>query len=189
VEEAIHFGRAIEDPNNEYHEGPTRGLSGMRRLRQAERIPLATNTVVVNFEQFAANILGPAVDVILLDTTFWGGIRACVKAAGVCGTFQLGIAVHSSGELGIHLATMPHLGAEVPNLALAGKRGGGPGRNRTGIQGFAVLCITTLPPDRRRNSATKLQRPASLRLRRSSSRPVRVYPDGARSVFRKCPMP
>src|SRR3954453_9482861 len=24
---------------------------------------------------------------------------------------------------------------------------GGPGRNRTGIQGFAVLCITTLPPD------------------------------------------
>ena len=26
--------------------------------------------------------------------------------------------------------------------------GGGPGRNRTGIRGFAVRCITTLPPDR-----------------------------------------
>ena len=26
------------------------------------------------------------------------------------------------------------------------KKTGGPGRNRTGIQGFAVLCITTLPP-------------------------------------------
>ncbi len=26
---------------------------------------------------------------------------------------------------------------------------GGPGRNRTGIEGFAVLCITTLPPDPR----------------------------------------
>ena len=26
-------------------------------------------------------------------------------------------------------------------------QGGGPGRNRTGIRGFAVLCITTLPPD------------------------------------------
>ncbi len=25
---------------------------------------------------------------------------------------------------------------------------GGLGRNRTGIQGFAVLCITTLPPGR-----------------------------------------
>jgi hypothetical protein len=34
--------------------------------------PLATNTVVVNFEQLAANALNTAVDVILLDTTFWG---------------------------------------------------------------------------------------------------------------------
>ena len=89
----------------------------MRRVREGVRIPLATNTVVINFEQLAANVLNPAVDVILLDTTFWGGIRACIKAAGVCETFQLGIAVHSSGELGIQLATMLHLGAVVPNLA------------------------------------------------------------------------
>jgi glucarate dehydratase len=58
----------------------------------------------------------PAVDVILLDTTFWGGIRACVRAAQICDTFGLGIAVHSSGELGIQLATMLHLGAVLPNL-------------------------------------------------------------------------
>jgi len=54
-----------------------------------------------------------------LDTTFWGGIRACVKAAGVCETFQIGVAVHSSGELGIQLATMLHLGAVIPNLSFA----------------------------------------------------------------------
>ena len=83
------------------------------------RVPLATNTVVVNFEQLAANVLDTAVDVILLDTTFWGGIRACVKAAAVCETFQLGVAVHSSGELGIQLATMLHLGAVIPNLSFA----------------------------------------------------------------------
>ncbi len=63
--------------------------------------------------------LNTAVDVILLDTTFWGGIRACLKAAGVCETFQLGVAVHSSGELGIQLATMLHLGAVLPNLSFA----------------------------------------------------------------------
>jgi len=57
--------------------------------------------------------------VILLDTTFWGGIRQCVKAAGVCETFQMGVAVHSSGELGIQLATMLHLGAVIPNLSFA----------------------------------------------------------------------
>ena len=72
-----------------------------------------------NFEQLAANVLDTAVDVILLDTTFWGGIRPCVKAAGVCETFQLGVAVHSSGELGIQLATMLHLGAVLPNLTFA----------------------------------------------------------------------
>jgi glucarate dehydratase len=37
----------------------------------------------------------------------------------VCETFQLGVAVHSSGELGIQLATMLHLGAVLPNLGYA----------------------------------------------------------------------
>ena len=119
TEQAIRFGRAIEDLNNDYLEDPVFGLTGMRHAREKLRIPLATNTVVVNFEQLAANVLDRAVDVILLDTTFWGGIRPCVKAAGICETFQLGLAVHSSGELGIQLATMLHLGAVVPNLSFA----------------------------------------------------------------------
>jgi len=119
TEQAIRFGQAIEDLRNDYLEDPVYGLNGMRRTRQMVRVPLATNTVVVNFEQLAANALDTAVDVILLDTTFWGGIRACVKAAAVCETFQLGVAVHSSGELGIQLATMLHLGAVIPNLSFA----------------------------------------------------------------------
>jgi glucarate dehydratase len=119
IDQALHFGHAIEDIRNDYYEDPVWGLNGMRQVRAAVRIPTATNTVVVNFEQLAANLRDPAVDVILLDTTFWGGIRPCVKAAGVCETFQQGIAVHSSGELGIQLATMLHLGAVLPNLSYA----------------------------------------------------------------------
>ena len=119
TEQAIRFGQAIEGVRNDYLEDPVFGMNGMRRTRQMVRIPLATNTIVVNFEQLAANVLDTAVDVILLDTTFWGGIRPCIKAAGVCETFQLGIAVHSSGELGIQLATMLHLGAVLPNLSFA----------------------------------------------------------------------
>jgi glucarate dehydratase len=119
TEQAIRFGQAIEELRNDYLEDPVFGLNGMRRTRELVRIPLATNTVVVGFEQLAANVLNTAVDVILLDTTFWGGIRACVKAATVCETFQLGVAVHSSGELGIQLATMLHLGAVLPNLSFA----------------------------------------------------------------------
>ncbi|HEY9408746.1 MAG TPA: enolase C-terminal domain-like protein [Jiangellaceae bacterium] len=119
AEDGVRFAKAIEGLNNDYLEDPTYGLNGLRRVREKTSLPIATNTVVVNFEQLAANVRDPAVDVILLDTTFWGGIRACIKAAGVCDTFQLGVAVHSSGELGIQLATMLHLGGVVPNLSFA----------------------------------------------------------------------
>jgi glucarate dehydratase len=119
TEQAIWFGQRIEDLNNDYLEDPVFGLYGMRRTREKVRMPLATNTVIVGFEQLAANVRETAVDVILLDTTFWGGIRQCVKAAGVCEAFQFGVAVHSSGELGIQLATMLHLGAVLPNLTFA----------------------------------------------------------------------
>lgn len=115
VAEARRFGAAIRDLPNDYYEDPTWGLGGLRQLRDLG-LQIATNTVVINFEQLAANVLDRAVDVVLLDTTFWGGIRACVKAATVCDTFQLGVSVHSSGELGIQLATMLHLGAALPNL-------------------------------------------------------------------------
>jgi glucarate dehydratase len=119
AEQAIWFGQQIEDLRNDYFEDPVFGLHGMRRVREKVRMPLATNTVVINFEQLCANVLDTAVDVILLDTTFWGGIRPCLKAAGICEAFQYGVAVHSSGELGIQLATMLHLGAVIPNLAFA----------------------------------------------------------------------
>src|SRR5690606_30227521 len=119
VGESIWFAERIADLNNDYLEDPVFSLTGMRQVRENTSIPLATNTVVVNPEQLAANVRDPAVDVILLDTTFWGGIRPCVRAAGICEAFSLGVAVHSSGELGIQLATMRHLGAVVPNLVYA----------------------------------------------------------------------
>ena len=118
-DDAVHFGQAIEDLRNDYFEDPVYGIAPMKALRDFVRIPLATNTVVVNFEQLAANAATRAVDVILLDTTFWGGIRPCIKAAGVCETLGMQVAVHSSGELGIQLATMLHLGAVLPNLGYA----------------------------------------------------------------------
>ena len=117
--DAIAFGRGIADIRNDYFEDPVWGMPQLKRLKEFVPLPIATNTVVVNFEQLAENVRNGAVDVILLDTTFWGGIRPCIKAAGVCETMGLGVAVHSSGELGIQLATMLHMGAVVPNLGYA----------------------------------------------------------------------
>lgn len=119
VEEAIHVGRAIIDLKNDYFEDPCWGLEGMRRLRQFVPIPTATNAVVVNFEQLAQSIRQDLIDVVLLDTTFWGGLRQAHKAGTVLETFQYGASVHSSGELGIQLASMLHLGAALPNIGFA----------------------------------------------------------------------
>jgi glucarate dehydratase len=114
VKQAIRFGKAIEPLRNDYYEDPTWGLNGLRQVREAVDLRIATNTVVTSMEQLAANVQHRAVDVILLDTTFWGGIRPALQAATVCDAFQLGVGVHSSGELGIQLATMLHLGAVLP---------------------------------------------------------------------------
>jgi glucarate dehydratase len=119
VEQAIRFGQKIEDLHNDYYEDPALGMEAMRRVREMVRIPTATNTIVVNFEQLSIAIKQGGVDVVLLDTTFWGGLRQAWKGGVVCDTAKLGVAVHSSGELGIQLATMLHLGAALPNLSFA----------------------------------------------------------------------
>lgn len=119
VEESIRIGQAIEDLPNDYFEDPCFGLEAMRRVKSRVRIPTATNTVVVNFEQLNACFRQDAIDVILLDTTFWGGLRQAWMAGICCQKMNLGISVHSSGELGIQLATMLHLGAALPNLSFA----------------------------------------------------------------------
>lgn len=119
VAESLDVAAAIADLPNDYLEDPTWGLEGMRRVRDRIDIPTATNQVVVNLEQLAASIRLDAVDVVLLDTTFFGGLRQALRAGQVCETFQVDVAVHSSGELGIQLATMLHLGAVLPNLRFA----------------------------------------------------------------------
>ena len=123
VEQAIRVGKAIEDLNNDYFEDPTWGLEGMRRLKQFVRIPTATNTVVVNFEQLAANhpaggrrCRAARHDVLGRPAAGAQGREAC------CETFQYGASVHSSGEIGIQLASMLHLGAALPNLELRRRR-------------------------------------------------------------------
>ena len=52
-------------------------------------------------------------------TTVTAPLEAPLRHANGCHWGQLGVAVHSSGELGIQLATMLHLGAVIPNLSFA----------------------------------------------------------------------
>ena len=56
----------------------------MRRVRNMTRIPTATNTVVVNFEQLASCIRNEAIDVILPRYHILGGLRQTWKNSVVC---------------------------------------------------------------------------------------------------------
>src|SRR6201982_2544773 len=48
-----------------------------------------------------------------------GGTRPCIKAAAVCETPRISVAIHSSGELGVQLPTMLHMSSVLPNLSYA----------------------------------------------------------------------
>jgi len=60
-----------------------------------------------------------AVDVILSDHHFWGGLRRSQGLAAITETFGLGLSMHSNSHLGISLAAMVHLAAATPNLDYA----------------------------------------------------------------------
>ena len=136
-DDAVHFGRAIEDLRNDYYEDPVYGIAPMKALRDFVRIPLATNTIVVNFEQLAANAASRAVDVILLDTTFWGGIRPCVRLTGR-GDVVAALAVGEHALAGGSPAAA--LGGKLPDQGVGEGALGRPhaGRRLTEAAGMAV---------------------------------------------------
>lgn len=103
----------------EYLEDPTPGIDGMAEVAQAAPMPLATNMCVVAFDHLPPAIRKHAVQVILSDHHYWGGLRKSMVLAGICETFGIGLSMHSNSHLGISLAAMVHLAAATPNLTYA----------------------------------------------------------------------
>lgn len=103
----------------EYLEDPTPGIPGMAEVAAATGLPLATNMCVTHFAEIPESVRLGAVQVILSDHHFWGGLRASQRLAGICEVFGLGLSMHSNTHLGISLAAMTHLAAATPNLSYA----------------------------------------------------------------------
>lgn len=103
----------------EYLEDPTGGIEGMAQVRRSVPMPLATNMCVVSFADVAPAVAEGAVDVILSDHHFWGGLRRSQSLASICTTFGLGLSMHSNSHLGISLAAMVQLAAATPRLDYA----------------------------------------------------------------------
>jgi len=103
----------------EYLEDPAPGIEGMAAVGKEASMPLATNMAVVAFAQLPSSILQNAVQVVLSDHHFWGGLRRSQILAGICATWGMRLSMHSNSHLGISLAAMTHLAAATQNLDYA----------------------------------------------------------------------
>ncbi len=118
VETAIKIGKAL-DGVLEYLEDPVLGMDGMAAVAREVPMPLATNMAVIEFDHFPESVQKDAVQVVLSDHHYWGGLQASKHLAQICQTFGLGLSMHSNSHLGISLAAMTHLAATTPNLTYA----------------------------------------------------------------------
>mgnify|MGYP000987451292 FL=1 len=103
----------------EYYEDPCPGLEGMAEVHKRTGIPLATNMVVTDFDEFRRSVALGSVQIVLADHHYWGGLRDTQILARMCDTFGLGVSMHSNSHLGISLMAMTHVAAAVPNLSYA----------------------------------------------------------------------
>ena len=104
----------------EYLEDPTPGIDGMARGgARRPRCRWPPTCASWPSPTCPPAIRENAVQVILSDHHYWGGLRRSKLLAGICETFGIGLSMHSNSHLGISLAAMVQLAAAVPNLTYA----------------------------------------------------------------------
>ncbi|HTE17155.1 MAG TPA: enolase C-terminal domain-like protein, partial [Armatimonadota bacterium] len=103
----------------EYLEDPVWGMEAMAEVNRQVNVPLSTNMCLTAFSHFPEGIRTHAVDVVLSDHHYWGGLLATKEMAKICETWGLGVSMHSNSHLGISLAAMLHAAAATPQISYA----------------------------------------------------------------------
>ncbi|MFK8846630.1 enolase C-terminal domain-like protein [Streptomyces sp. Ac-502] len=103
----------------EYLEDPAATTAHMAEVASRTDLPLATNMCVTTFAEIREAFTRGAVQVVLSDHHYWGGLRNTRELAAVCRVFGVGLSMHSNTHLGISLAAMNHVAATVPDLRYA----------------------------------------------------------------------
>ncbi len=126
VETSVNVGRAlkVELANGGYLEDPTAGMEEMaevrRRLRAEDNaVPLASNVAVTCFAHVPEAWRKDAVQIVLSDPHYWGGIRKQQQLSSLCDVLGLGLSMHSNNHLGVSMMVMAHAAAANPHLTHA----------------------------------------------------------------------
>ena len=126
IETSVKVGKALarELSGGGYLEDPTAGISGMAAVRKqliaaGIQVPLASNVAVTSFKDLPATVAEDAVQIILCDHHYWGGMRQVQHLAKLAETFNIGLSMHSNSHLGVSLMAMAHVAAATPHLTYA----------------------------------------------------------------------
>ena len=128
VETSIRVGRELRaelgPATGGYLEDPTASIEGMAAVRRgllAEGIdvPLASNVAVTCFADLPPAVAQDAVQIVLCDHHYWGGMRQVQQLAKLCAVWRLGLSMHSNSHLGVSLMAMAHVAAATPHLTYA----------------------------------------------------------------------
>lgn len=126
VETSVRVGKELEVElgRGGYLEDPTATIKGMAEVRRrllaaGIETPLASNVAVTCFRDIPEAVAQDAVQIILCDHHYWGGMRQVQHLANLCQTFGLGLSMHSNNHLGVSLMGMAHVAAATPHLTYA----------------------------------------------------------------------
>jgi glucarate dehydratase len=123
---SVRVGRALAEElgRGGYLEDPTAGLDNMAAVRRALlaegiKTPLASNVAVTSFADIPESVKLDAVQIILCDHHYWGGMRQVQHLSCLAKTFGIGLSMHSNSHLGVSLMAMAHVAAATPHLTYA----------------------------------------------------------------------
>jgi glucarate dehydratase len=126
VETSVHVGRSLREElsGGGYLEDPTASMEGMAEVRKrllAEGIdtPLASNVAVTGLDDVVPAWRTDAVQVVLSDPHYWGGIRNVQRLSDLCDALGVGVSMHSNSHLGVSMMIMAHACCVSPGMHFA----------------------------------------------------------------------
>ncbi|MBM3738881.1 MAG: glucarate dehydratase [Acidobacteria bacterium] len=126
VETSVRVGRKLKDElsGGGYLEDPAAGMDGMAEVRQrllaeGNETPLASNVATTAFEHLPVAQRTGAVQIVLSDPHYWGGIRNQQHLSKFAEVLGLGLSMHSNNHLGVSMMIMAHASACCPHLTFA----------------------------------------------------------------------